>query len=102
MIPEVFLQITVPARPLRAACQSEAAKRGRNVSSLLILDDFAGKSFVLTILQRNPVCNLKKTTTLRPKYGWGYPMFLPGAPGPSLLGTGGNHAPHPSSPHPIN
>ena len=26
----------------------------------------------MTILQRTPVCNLKKTRILRPKYGWGY------------------------------
>ena len=32
MIQEVFLQIIVLARPLRAACQPEAANRGRNVT----------------------------------------------------------------------
>jgi len=42
----------------------KAANRGQNVTKLLILDDFAGNSFVLTILQRNPACNLKKTRNL--------------------------------------
>src|ERR1035437_6611054 len=32
MIPEVFLPIIVPARPLRAVCQPEAAGRGQNVT----------------------------------------------------------------------
>jgi hypothetical protein len=36
-----------------------------------MLEDFAGNSFVLTILQRNTVCKPMKTSILCQKYGWG-------------------------------
>jgi hypothetical protein len=36
-----------------------------------MLDDFAGNSFFLKILQRNYACKFLKTDWLLTKYGWG-------------------------------
>src|ERR1035437_3825156 len=39
-----------------------------------MLDDFAGNSFYLKILQCNYACKFLKTNWLLTKYQWGYPM----------------------------